>query len=779
MLSLVSLLSTILMTSGGVEAQQANQTAAQKAKMNKFIDQLMAKMTVEEKAGQLNQFSGEMAQTGATLKENYAEALLKGQVGSIFNVATPARTRELQKMAVEKTRLKIPLLFGFDVIHGHRTIFPIPLGESASWDLGRIEKSARLAAAEASADGIHWTFAPMADIARDPRWGRVSEGAGEDPWLGAKIAAARVKGFQGKGPRSTDSVMACVKHFAAYGAPLAGRDYNTVDMSERELFETYLPPYEAAIKAGARTVMTSFNDINGIPATGNSWLLTKVLREQWKFKGLVVTDYTSVNEMIEHGYAADSKHAAQLGINAGSDMDMMSEAYVKHLPALVKEGKVSMARLNSAVRRVLEAKYELGLFDDPYRFSDEDRAKKTIMSAEHIEHARDMGRRSIVLLKNDNNVLPLKREGTIALIGPLADNKRDQIGNWSALGEGKQAVSLLEGLTAGAQGKVKILHARGANLVQPGPLLDFLNTHGGELTIDKQSSEDLIKEAVRTAKKADVVVLALGESQGMSGEAASRSEIRIPRHQLELLKKIKQEVKKPIVLVIFNGRPLALETENALADSMVVTWFLGTQAGHSISDVLFGDYNPSGKLPMTFPRNEGQIPIFYSHRSTGRPNLPKEKYRSKYLDVANDPLFPFGHGLSYTKFEISEPRLSSLKVRPNQKLRVDVTVKNVGPRDGEETVQLYVRDMVATVTRPVKQLRGFQKVFLKPGESKDVAMELTTEDLKFYNRNMKLTAEPGEFRVMVGADSVNVKEAGFTLMGPGAEVEREALLKRY
>jgi len=785
MLSIVSLITAMAInsvwaapqTAATVTTKPVAARAKDKAKMNKFIDQLMAKMTLEEKAGQLNQYSADMAQTGAALAGDYKEHLIKGRVGSVLNAVTPERTRELQQLAVEKTRLKIPLIFGYDVIHGHRTIFPIPLGEAASWDMELMEKSARIAAREAAADGLHWTFAPMVDIARDPRWGRISEGAGEDPWLGSKIAAARVKGFQGSGPGSTDSVYACVKHFAAYGAPIAGRDYNTVDMSDRELHETYLPPYEAAVKAGARTVMTSFNEINGIPATGSDYLLTKLLRDKWNFKGFVVTDYTAVDELVPHGFAEDEKHAAQLAFNAGADMDMMSEAYMKHLPHLVKTGKVPLAKLNASVRRVLEAKYELGLFDDPYRFSNEERAKKVIMAPEHLEHAREISRRSIVLLKNDNNVLPLKRSGTIALIGPMVENKRDQIGNWSSRGEGDESVSLLEGMTAAAKNsKVKIVHARGVNLLEAGEMRGFGTVPASEVELTPKARKAMIDEAVRAAKNADVVVMALGEAHNMSGEAASRMHIRIPAHQQELLKRIKAETKKPIVLVLFNGRPLALETENGLVDAMVETWFLGTQAGHAIADVLFGDYNPSGKLPVTFPRNEGQIPIFYSFKNTGRPFDPNDSYRTRYLDGPNEPLFPFGHGLSYTKFEISEPRLSSTKIRPNQRLKVDVTVKNVGEYDGEETVQLYIRDMVGSVTRPVKQLRAFQKVFLKKGESRNVAMELGIDDLKFYDRNMKWTYEPGAFKVFVGGDSVNVKEADFILQ-PAGSMERDILVK--
>ncbi len=752
-----------------VSSVHAAPAAHSDAKMNAFISKLMAKMTLNEKIGQLNQYTAEMAITGSTLNANYKEDIKKGKVGSILNAFGPDTTREMQKLAVENTRLKIPILFGHDVIHGHRTIFPIPLGESATWDLPLIEKSARLAAREAAADGLHWTFAPMVDVARDPRWGRVSEGAGEDTWLGAKIAEARVHGFQGKDPHATDSIYACVKHFAAYGAPIAGRDYNTVDMSERELFENYLPPYEAAVKAGAATVMTSFNEIDGVPSTGNEWLLTKLLRDKWKFKGFVVTDYTAINEMVFHGFAENDRVAGRLAFNAGSDMDMQSDAYIKYMADDVKAGKIKMSKIDKSVRLILEAKYRKGLFENPYRYSDTERAKKVIMSPEIVAHARDVGRRSIVLLKNDKNVLPLKREGTIALIGPMAENKRDQIGNWSSAGDWKQAVNLVEGMTAGAQGKVKIITSPGTNILEDGKMRDFLNTHGGEIDKNPRPLEAMMDDAVRAAKKADVVVMALGEAQIMSGEAASRAYIRIPDAQLALLKRVKEEAKKPIVLVVYSGRPLVLEVENGIADAIVQAWFLGTQAGNSIADVLYGDYNPSGKLTSSFPRTEGQIPVYYNAKNTGRPDDPAHKYRSKYIDLPNDPLFPFGFGLSYTKFDISAPKLSAAKLKPNQKLKIEVMVKNIGERDGEETVQLYIRDMVGSVTRPVKQLRGFQKLFLKKGESREIAMELGIEDLKFYNRAMKWTYEPGDFKVMVGPNSRDVKEAMFTLVKASAE----------
>lgn len=737
-------------------AAPAPSAAVTDAKMNRFISQLLGKMTLEEKVGQLVQYSADMSITGASLNRGYQDEVKAGRVGSVFNAYTPEATRRLQKLAVEGSRLKIPLLFGHDVIHGHRTIFPIPLGESSSWDLKLIEAEARTSAREAAADGVHWTFAPMVDISRDPRWGRVSEGAGEDPWLGAKIAAARVHGLQGDDPAALDHLLACVKHFAAYGAPLAGREYGVVDMSRRELMENYLPPYKAAIDAGVASVMTSFNEIAGVPSTSNTWLLTDLLRKQWRFKGFVVTDYTAINELVNHGVAEDEKHAALLAFKAGVDMDMQGGLYSKYLPALVKEGKVSRKALDAAVRRVLEAKYRRGLFADPYRFSDAKRAKAELMSKANRAQARDTARRSIVLLKNSGGVLPLKRSGTLAVVGPLADDRRDMIGNWASAGDGDQAVSLLDGLKAAAGGKVKILYAKGSNISDDPSLVT------GEIDKDRRSPEEMIKEAVAAAKRADVVVAALGETQGMSGEAAARTRIRVPESQQNLLRALKT-AGKPIILVLSNGRPLALELENGLADAIVETWFLGTEAGSAMADVLFGDYNPSGKLTMTFPRSEGQIPIFYAEKNTGRPLDLKNKYTSKYIDSPNDPLFPFGWGLGYSAFKYSDLKLSARTMKPSGHIKVSVKVSNQGDYDGEEVVQLYIRDMVASVTRPLKQLRGFDKILLKKGESRVVSFELKIDDLRFYDKDMKWTAEPGAFKVMVGGNSANVLEAGFTL----------------
>jgi beta-glucosidase len=733
------------------------------AKMNRFVSDLMAKMTLDEKAGQLVQYTGDMSVTGNTVRENFRADIEKGFVGSMLNVYTPQFSRELQKLATEKPRLKIPLLFGYDVIHGHRTVFPIPLAEAATWDPDLAEKSARIAATEAAADGIHWTFAPMLDISRDPRWGRVSEGSGEDPYLGARLGVARVRGFQGEDLSRPDTILATVKHFAAYGAPEGGRDYNTVSMGPRELMGVYMKPYEAAVAAGAATVMTAFNEIDGVPATGNAWLLNDVLRKRWGFKGLVITDYNSINEMINHGVVANEPEAGRLAIKSGVDIDMQSANFGKYLVGDIKSGKVPKSVLDAAVRRVLEAKYKLGLFEDPFRYIDENRAQATMMKPEYLAHAREVARRSFVLLKNDKDLLPLKRQGTIALIGPMVDNLRDQIGNWSAGGDYKKVVSLAEGMKTVAGGKVKILKATGANLLEERGLVEALNRHGGCIEMDPRGSGDMIEEAVRIAQKADVVVLALGEAQGMSGEAASRTHLRIPKSQRTLLDAI-NKVGKPIVLLVYAGRPLILGDEAEQVGALMMTWFPGHQSGLAVADVLFGDFNPSGKLPMSFPRSEGQIPVYYNAKNTGRPFKAGAKYTSQYLDSPNEPLYPFGFGLSYTRFEISEPKLNQEKIRPGGKLTVTVQVTNKGSRAGEETVQLYVRDLVGSVTRPVKELRGFKKVALQPGESREVTMMLTTEDLKFFDKNMRWVAEPGEFRIMVGASSDSLKGVSFHLL---------------
>jgi len=708
------------------------------------VDSLLSLMTLEEKIGQLTLYTSDYDVTGPHIRKGYTDDLKAGKVGSIFNAVGADYTRKLQDIAVKETRLGIPLLFGYDVIHGYKTIFPIPLGETASWDLDIMEKSASIAAAEAASEGIHWTFAPMVDITRDPRWGRIAEGAGEDTYLGMQVAKARVKGFQGD-LTSPNNVLACVKHFAAYGAPQAGRDYHTVDMSERTLREVYLPPYKAAIDAGVATVMTSFNEVDGMPASGSRFLMTNILRNEWGFTGFVVTDYTSIMEMIYHGVAGDTATAAALSLNAGVDMDMQSGFFQSALPQLVKDGKVKEQDIDIAVRRILKKKFELGLFEDPYRNSNTEREKETIMKPEYIEASRDVAKRSIVLLKNANNLLPLSKEiKKLAVIGPLADNKKELIGSWSAQGDGMKCVSVMEGIKSKVSASTQILF-----------------TTGSELN-DKSTAG--FAEALKLAKQADVVVLAIGEAAWMSGEASSRTQITLPGVQQELANEI-IKTGKPVIIVLMNGRPLAIPELDEKAGAILETWFLGTQAGNAIADVLFGDYNPSGKLPVTFPRSLGQVPIFYSAKNTGRPMEvdPNLKYTSKYLDESNYPLYPFGYGLSYTTFTYGDVQLSNKEISANDTLTVTCTVTNTGTRSGEEVVQLYVRDLVGSVTRPVKELKGFQKINLSTGESKSVTFQLTAVDLSFYRKDMSFGTEPGDFEVYVGGDSKNVKTGSFHL----------------
>lgn len=730
------------------------------AKMNAFINNLMKQMTLEEKIGQLNLPSVGFDVTGPILSQGVEDKIKKGLVGGVFNTYTPVAVRKLQELAVNQTRLKIPLLFGYDVIHGHRTIFPIPLGLSASWDLDLIERTARAAAEEASADGLNWTFSPMVDIARDPRWGRVSEGAGEDPWLGSQIAKAMVRGYQGSDLSRNNTILACVKHFALYGAAEGGRDYNTVDMSRLRMYNEYLPPYKAAVDAGVVTVMTSFNEVEGIPASGNKWLMTDLLRKQWGFKGFVVSDYTAVNEMMAHGMG-NGRKVAELAINAGVDMDMVGELFIQNGVALVKSGIVPVAQIDAACRRILEAKYRLGLFDDPYRYVNEERARTEIMNEAKLALSKEAAIKSSVLLKNANQTLPLNANKKIAFIGPLVKIKRDLIGNWSAAGDGNKAVSIWEALEA-KYGAGKFQYAKGSNFVDDKDLINQLNPHGAQLTVDAKSPAELIAEAVQLAQQSDVVVAVLGEPFGMSGEAASRSEIGLLENQQELLKAL-NATGKPIVLVLMNGRPLTLSWEDREIEAILETWFPGTNGGPAIVDLLFGDANPSGRLTMSFPRNVGQIPVYYNHKNTGRPKDPNQKYTSKYLDVANDPLYPFGYGLSYTTFTYGDVTLNKKEISGNEALEVRCTVTNSGSYDGEETVQLYIRDMVGSITRPVRELKGFQKIYLKKGESRQVVFRLTGEDLKFYNSQLKWVNEPGEFRVFVGPNSRDGKEAAFTL----------------
>ncbi|MEZ5038777.1 MAG: beta-glucosidase BglX [Saprospiraceae bacterium] len=697
------------------------------------VDSVLKRMNLEEKIGQMTLFTSDWAVTGPTIRDNYEADIKAGKVGAIFNAHTAAFTRQLQKVAVEETRLGIPLLFGYDVIHGHKTIFPIPLGEAASWDLAAVERSARVAAAEATASGLHWTFAPMVDIARDPRWGRVLEGAGEDTYLGTQMAVARVKGFQGEDLGAVNTLLACAKHYAAYGAAQAGRDYHTVDISERVLREVYLPPFQAIAAAGVRTFMTSFNEYDGVPATGNKFLLSDVLRGEWGFKGFVVTDYTSINEMVPHGIVANEKEAGELALNAGVDMDMQGAVYYQYLQQSLKEGKIKLSHIDEAVRRILRLKFELGLFDDPYRYSDEEREKAVVFSAANQQAAREVARQSIVLLKNEKQTLPLsKNSKTLALIGPLSDNKTELIGSWSAAGDGQQAVSLLEGIRAKLGADTKVLQAQGCDFENP--------------------SKEGFEAALVIASQADAIILAVGEKASMSGEAASRSAISLPGVQADLLMAL-AAMGKPLIVVLMNGRPLAIPEVQEKASAILETWFLGTQAGHAIADVLFGDYNPSGKLPMTFPQSVGQVPIFYNMKNTGRPFQAQNKYTSKYLDVPNEPLYPFGYGLSYTNFQYGTIQLDKKTFTIKEALNIQVDLMNTGAIAGEEVVQLYVRDLVGSVTRPVKELKGFQKVLLQAGEKKVIRFRLTADDLRFYDASMRFVAEPGTFELFVGGDS--------------------------
>lgn len=742
-------------------AQQKKTTTSADVKMNNFINALMQKMTLEEKIGQMNLPTVGFDVTGPLLSQDVEGKIKKGLVGGVFNTYTPVAVRKLQSIAVNETRLKIPLLFGYDVIHGHRTIFPINLGLASSWNTSLIEQTARAAANEATADGLNWAYSPMVDIARDPRWGRVSEGAGEDPYLGSLIAKAMVQGYQGKSLANENTLLACVKHFALYGAAEAGRDYNTVDMSRVKMFNEYFPPYKAAVDAGVATVMTSFNEVDGIPASGNKWLMTDLLRTKWGFKGFIVTDYTAINEMVNHGMG-DNKKVTKLSLNAGVDMDMVGEEFLKFAATLVKEGKVDVKKINDACRRILEAKYKLGLFDDPYRYVSEARNKSEIGSADKIALSKTAAIESMVLLKNKNNVLPLATGKKIAFIGPLVKDQRNIIGSWSGAGDYKKAVSLWDALSSRSDA-ASFSYALGCNLVEDSALIKKLNPHDAQLTIDPTSSEKLIADAVATANNADVIVAVLGEAFGMTGEAASRSDISLLSNQKRLLRALKK-TGKPIVLVLMNGRPLTLSWEDENMDAILETWFGGTMAGPAIADMLFGEASPSGKLTMTFPRNVGQIPIYYNHKNTGRPYNSDQKYTSKYLDVVNSPLYPFGFGLSFTTFSYSNIRLEKTTLKPGEKIHASVTLTNTGTRTGTETVQLYIRDMVGSITRPVKELKNYQQITLKPGESMQVGFSIGVDDLKFYNSNLDYVYEPGDFKVFIGTNSEDVKESGITLV---------------
>jgi len=724
------------------------------SQMDVYITELMDKMTLQEKIGQLNLVTpGGGILTGSVVSSDVESKIKEGKVGGIFGIYGPEKLRQAQKLAVEESRLGIPMLFGADVIHGYKTTFPIPLGLSFSWDMELIEKTAQIAASEATADGIFWNFSPMVDVSRDPRWGRISEGSGEDPFLGSEIAKAMVKGYQQNDLKDPQTMMATVKHFALYGAPEAGRDYNSVDMSRMKMYNEYLPPYKAAIDAGVGCVMSSFNDVDGVPATGSRWLLTELLRNQWKFDGFVVSDYTSVNEMIEHGLG-DLQTVSALSLNAGLDMDMVGEGFLTTLEKSLNEGKVNENEINLACRRVLEAKYKLGLFEDPYLYFDDARPAKDILSAENRGIAKQAAAHSMVLLKNENQVLPLKRSGTVALIGPLANNKNNMLGTWAPTGDPQLSVPILEGMKLVAGENVKIVYAKGANISDDSVFAAKINVFGPRIEIDERSPEIMLQEALSISKIADVIIAVVGEATEMSGESSSRSDITIPESQKKLIRAL-AATGKPLALVIMSGRPLTIPEENKLANAILFTGHPGIEAGNAIADVLFGETNPSGKLSASFPVNVGQVPIYYSVRNTGRP-LPGEeftKFLSNYLDVSNHPLFPFGYGLSYTTFEYSELSLNKENLTVNEGIEVSVKISNTGNFDGEEVVQLYVRDMVASVTRPIKELKGFKKIFIKKGNAETVTFKLSVNDLAFYHQDLQFYAEPGEFMIFVGGDS--------------------------
>ena len=762
------LLAAILMGSTSIQAQKSPQD------MDRFIDALMKKMTVEEKIGQLNlPVTGEIT-TGQAKSSDVAKKIEQGLVGGLFNLKGVAKIRDVQKLAVENSRLGIPLLFGMDVIHGYETIFPIPLGLSCTWDMKAIQKSARIAAVEASADGISWTFSPMVDISRDPRWGRVSEGNGEDPFLGGAIAKAMVLGYQGDKLndqlKRNDEIMACVKHFALYGAGEAGRDYNTVDMSRNRMFNEYLYPYQAAVDAGVGSVMASFNEVDGVPATANKWLMTDVLRKQWGFNGFVVTDFTGIAEMVAHGIG-DLQTVSARALNAGVDMDMVSEGFVGTLKKSLTEGKITMKTLDTACRRILEAKYKLGLFDDPYKYCDLSRPARDIFTKEHRDAARKIASESFVLLKNEPAktgqapLLPLQKKGTVAVIGPLANTRSNMPGTWSVAARLNDYPSLYEGLKEMMAGKVNITYAKGSNLIGDAAYEERATMFGRSLNRDNRTDKELLEEALKVAADADIIVAALGESSEMSGESSSRTDLNIPDVQHTLLEAL-LKTGKPVVLTLFTGRPLPLTWEQENVPAILNVWFGGSEAAYAIGDVLFGDVNPSGKLTMTFPKNVGQIPLFYNHKNTGRPLQEGkwfEKFRSSYLDVDNEPLYPFGYGLSYTTFQYSDIALSASAMGQDGSITAAVTVTNTGKRDGAEVVQLYIRDLVGSITRPVKELKGFEKIFLKAGESKTVTFKITPELLRFYDYDLKQVAEPGDFDVMIGGDSRNVRSARLTL----------------
>lgn len=751
------LASALLLTSA------ATALASNNAKMDKFIDDLMGKMTVQEKIGQLNlPVTGEIV-TGQAKSSDVASQIKAGKVGGLFNLKGVDRIRDVQRVAVEEGRLHIPLLFGMDVIHGYETVYPIPLALSCSWDMPAIQHSARVAAIEASADGICWTFSPMVDICQDARWGRIAEGSGEDPYLGSRIAEAMVKGYQGDLTRN-DEILACVKHFALYGAPEAGRDYNSVDMSHWRMFNEYFPPYKAAIEAGAGSVMASFNIVDGVPATGNRWLMTEILREKWNFDGFVVTDYTGIYEMIAHGMG-DLQDVGRLALQAGVDMDMVSDAFVGTLEKSLEEGLVSMSDIDTACRRILEAKYRLGLFDDPYKYCDLSRPAKQVFTPEHRADARKLATETFVLLKNQDNLLPLQAKGKIALIGPLANTRENMPGTWAVAAVSSKYSTLVEGFKAAVGNKAEILYAKGCNLMYDET--DEKNaTPFGRAMRDNRSDKEMLDEALAVAAQSDVIVAALGESSEMSGECSSRSDLEMPSSQRDLLKAL-LATGKPVILLHFSGRPVVLTWENENVKSILQVWFGGSETADAIADVVFGKVAPSGKLTTSFPQCVGQEPLHYNAFNTGRPILPEDegfvKFKSNYLDVRNDALFPFGYGLSYTTFDYSDLTLSAAEMSVNGAIEASVTITNTGNYDADEVVQMYIRDMVGSVVRPVKELKGFQRISLKKGESKKVTFTIDAELLKFYNAKLDFVCEPGEFEVMVGPNSRDVKVKKFFL----------------
>lgn len=740
-----------------------NTAVAQQKGMKEFIDDLMSKMTLQEKIGQLNLMVAGDITTGQAMNTQVGGAIAAGNMGGIFNIKGAKEIREMQELAVKKSRMGIPLLVGMDVIHGYETIFPIPLALSCSWDMAAVEQSAAIAAKEASADGINWTFSPMVDVTLDARWGRYSEGNGEDPYLGSLITKAMVRGYQGDYSR-TDNIMACVKHFALYGASESGRDYNTVDMSRVRMYNQYLPPYKAGAEAGAGTFMSSFNLVDGVPATANKWLLDDLLRGEWGYDGMVVTDYGSIGEMLSHSVSANLQEASAQALKAGTDMDMCSMGFIATLEKSLKEGKVSETDIDKACRRVLEAKYKLGLFQNPYKYCDPKRRKKDIFNDENRRAARDIAAETFVLLKNEGNLLPLKKQGKVALIGPLANTRANLAGTWCVAYTPDKYSTLKEGMERALAGKATLLYAQGSNITRDAEL-----QKAGEFgkTIERGDDAQMKAEALAVAKEADVIVAALGETADMSGECASRTDLCLPDVQMELLQEL-NKLGKPIVLLNFSGRPTVMTWENENIPAILNVWFGGSEAADAICDVVFGDKVPSGKLTMSMPQATGQEPLYYNHQPTGRP-VPEgtkefRKYQSNYLDVRNDPLYPFGYGLSYTTFSYSDLQLSATEMSPTGSVEASVTVTNTGNVNATEIVQLYIRDLVASVSRPVKELKGFERITLKAGESKNVTFTITPEMLKFYNYDLKYVLEPGDFSIMVGPNSRDLKTAKLTVL---------------